>query len=213
MTSTRHPRCEFRNYDYVLLLDVIEHLNRSEVFFDRLRDAHEALHQYEIDHQHAERRLSHHTVDAALGAVQLRQTRHSRYDPYPSVYVFLAPAIAGATRVSDFQIARHPRAVSRRIGKQPAKPLPGRGKQIVSPAVSFIVFLPNARGGCTETIVRVTSAARYRRIFRTRKYTRIDADMTARGWIWATSSELYLRVTINPRLLRFCQQSEEIRLC
>ena len=80
----------------------------------------------------------------------------------------------------------------------------------MSAAVSFIVFLPNARGGCTETVVRVTSATRHRRIFRTRKYTRIDVDMTARGWIWATSSELYLGVSINPRFFVSANSPKEL---
>jgi hypothetical protein len=33
------PDVNIAEYDYVLLLDVIEHLNVPEVFFDRLRDA------------------------------------------------------------------------------------------------------------------------------------------------------------------------------
>ena len=78
-----------------------------------------------------------------------------------------------------FQIARHPRAVSRRVGKQPAKPLSGRYEQIVSAAVSFIVFLPNARGGCPEAVVRVASTTRDRRIFHALEYARVDADMNA----------------------------------
>jgi len=48
----------------------------------------------------------------------------------------------------------------------------------MSAAVSYIVFLPNARGGCTEAIVRVTFAARDRRIFGACEYITIDVDMT-----------------------------------
>ena len=47
------PDVNIAEYDYVLLLDVIEHLNVPEVFFDRLRDAMKHCTEYEIDHQHA----------------------------------------------------------------------------------------------------------------------------------------------------------------
>ncbi|MGN6731927.1 MAG: class I SAM-dependent methyltransferase, partial [Candidatus Binatia bacterium] len=37
--NTSMPDVDISGYDYVLLLDVIEHLNLPEIFFDRLRDA------------------------------------------------------------------------------------------------------------------------------------------------------------------------------
>jgi hypothetical protein len=37
--NTSIPDVDIAAYDYVLLLDVIEHLNVPEIFFDRLRDA------------------------------------------------------------------------------------------------------------------------------------------------------------------------------
>ena len=183
------PDVNIAEYDYVLLLDVIEHLNVPEVFFDRLRDAMKHC---------TNTKLIISTPNVGFLIIRLMlllgQFNYGKRGILDMTHtrLFTFSSLRQLLEQRGFQISKSrgiPCAVSRRVGKQPAKPLPGRCKQIVSAAVSFIVFLPNARGGCTGTFVRAAFAARDRRIFRARKHTSIDVDMTrfaagsARGWI------------------------------
>ena len=72
------PPLDLGDYDYVLLLDVIEHLASPETFIERLREALQARAGDEGARQHGEHRVRRQPPDAADRPVQLRQARHSR---------------------------------------------------------------------------------------------------------------------------------------
>ena len=90
---------------------MVEHLNSPEMFFDQLRDAMKSCTNTRLIISTPNIGFFIGPINAAVGAIQLRQAWYSRHDSYTVVYVLFAPPVAGATRFPGFGDARHPRAV------------------------------------------------------------------------------------------------------
>ena len=114
------PTFNVRGYDYLLLLDVIEHLKEPERFLERLRA--------QFDYSPTTLVLTTPNIafaiqrrDAPARAVQLRQGRHPRPHAHAAVYVPIAAAAARRCRVPDQGDSRRAGAVSEGAGQRPAR--------------------------------------------------------------------------------------------
>ncbi len=80
------PEFDSGPHEYVLMLDIIEHLHDPERFLEQLRKAVRS-HAEKAHLDAAERRLRHPAPDAPRGSVQLRESRHPRPHAHAPLHV------------------------------------------------------------------------------------------------------------------------------
>ena len=133
-----------REYDHLLMLDVIEHLQgpravpRAARRPVRLRPSHPGAH-------HAERRVRRAAADAPGRAVQLRQRRDPRPHAHAPVHLPQPAAPAGRLGLQAARGAGGAGAVAQGARRRGARPRGGAGERAADPAEPDAVLLPDLR--------------------------------------------------------------------
>ena len=139
------PTFDVRRYQYLMMLDVIEHLKEPERFIERIRA--------QFDYSPATLVLTTPNVaflvpacDADGRSVQLRQGRYSRPHPHPTVYVPLIAAAPSRCRLSNQRDPRHSGALSESAGRRRGRKDGARRQRAPDPCQQDAVLLPDLRG-------------------------------------------------------------------
>ncbi|TMI73145.1 MAG: class I SAM-dependent methyltransferase, partial [Bacillati bacterium ANGP1] len=132
------PLLDARDYDYILLLDVIEHLTSPETFVERLRDA---------------------LKFAPTRPIQLRQARHPRSHALPPVHLRVVPASLRAGRLPRAADARYSGADCARAAAGRAQPCAERHQSGADSPRARPLLLSDLLRRRSASIARVPPAA------------------------------------------------------
>ena len=154
------PELDVKEFDTVLLLDIIEHLHAPERFVHELRNAVKLSPDVTIVVSTGKYRVHPHTVDAFARPVQLWQARHPGHDPHSAIHVWL---IAGSVRAGRFSHPRNPwdtGSVFIGPGKQLVGSLIASSQSNLNPPLEGAFFLPDCDGGKAISITRILASKR-----------------------------------------------------
>src|SRR5262245_60754903 len=154
------PKLDVKDFDILLLLDVIEHLCAPERFVHQLRNAVKLSPNVNIVVSTGNIGFIVTRLMLLLGQFQLRQARHPRHDPHSAIHIWLFAGFVRTGRFSHPRNSWHTGSVSISPGKQLVSSLIASSKPDFDPSLEGAFLLPDDHGGKAISITRILASKR-----------------------------------------------------